>query len=137
MSYVSALLKSLLLVLLIAIPYLVYRWAKMNRPTRTGVLTGATFGLVVSPVSLGLYLLGFLVPLIGMLPGLVGLVLTMFHGAPAYQLSILFGFLERGVVVKGTRYVGLLLLDGMFWGVTYGLVGFIFDKRLWQYPRRT
>jgi hypothetical protein len=83
MSYVSALLKSLLLVLLIAIPYLVYRWAKMNRPTRTGVLTGATFGLVVSPVSLGLYLLGFLVPLIGMLPGLVGLVLTTVSRSPS------------------------------------------------------
>ena len=50
----------------------------MNQPTRTGVLTGATFGLVVSLVSLRLYLLGFLLPLIGILPGLVGLVLTMF-----------------------------------------------------------
>jgi hypothetical protein len=84
----------------------------------------------VSPVSFGLYLLGFLLPLIGMLPGLVGLVLTMFHGAPGYELSILFGFQERGVVVNGTRYIWL---DGIFWGVIYGLIGFIFDKKLWQY----
>ena len=77
---------------LVAIPYLVYRWAKMNRPTRTGVLTGATFGSVVSPVSLGLYLLGFLLPIIGMLPGLLGLLRTMFHGAPGHELSILLGF---------------------------------------------
>ncbi len=69
MSYLVALLKSLSLMLLIGIPYVVYRWAKINRPPRTGILTGATFGLVVSPVSLGLYLLGFLLPLIGMLPG--------------------------------------------------------------------
>jgi hypothetical protein len=63
----------------------------MNRPTRTGVLTGATFGLVVSPVSLGLYLLGFLLPIIGMLPGLLGLLRMMFHGAPGHELSILLG----------------------------------------------
>jgi hypothetical protein len=137
MSYVVALFKSLLLMLLVAIPYVVYRWAKINRPARTGVLTGATLGLVVSPVSLGVYLLGFLLPLIGMLPALVGGALTLFHGAPGYELSILLGFLERGVVVDGTRYVWLLLLDGMIWGVTYGLVGSIFDQKLWRYSRRT
>jgi hypothetical protein len=65
MSYLVALFKSLSLMLLSGIPYVVYRWAKINRPPRTGILTGATFGLVVSPVSLGLYLLGFLLPLIG------------------------------------------------------------------------
>jgi hypothetical protein len=137
MSYLFALFKSLFLILLVAIPYVVYRWAKTNRPAKTGLLTGATFGFVVSPVSLGLYLLGFLLPLIGMLPGLVGLLLTMFHGAPGYQLSILFGFQERGVVVDGTRYLWENVLDGMFWAVTYGLIGFIFDKKLWQYSRRT
>ena len=117
MSYVSALLKSLLLVLLIAILYLVYRWAKTNQPTKTGVLTGATFGLVVSPVSFGLYLLGFLLPLIGMLPGLVGLVLTMFHGAPGYELSILFGFQERGVVVNSNESWGQIFTFDLhtFW----------------------
>src|ERR1043166_1946199 len=92
MSYLIALLKSLLLMLLLTIPYLVYRWARMNQPTKTGVLTGATFGLVVSPVSFGLYLLGFLIPLIGMLPALIGGTLTIFHGTPGYELSILVVF---------------------------------------------
>jgi hypothetical protein len=52
--------------------------------------------LVVSLMRLRLYLLGFLLPLIGMLPGSVGLVLTMFYGAPVYQLTIRFGFRKRG-----------------------------------------
>jgi len=133
MSYLIALLKSLLLMLLLTIPYLVYRWARMNQPTKTGVLTGATFGLVVSPVSFGLYLLGFLVPLIGMLPALIGGTLTIFHGTPGYELSILVGFQKPGVVVHGTGLVWVEVFNSLFWSVIYGVIGFVLDKKFWRY----
>ena len=129
MSYLVALFKCLLLMLLVGIPYVVYRWAKTNRPTRTGVLTGATLDFVVSPVSLGLYLLGFLVPLIGMLPGLVGLVLTMFHGAPVYQLSILFGFLERGVASTARKAIILGNIVGFSVGPALDVWGLLSGAR--------
>ena len=137
MSFIFALLKSLLLMLLVLIPYATYRWTKANRPSRTGVLTGATVGLVISPVSLGVYLLGFLLPLIGMLPALVGGVLTLFHGAPGYQLSILLGFQEPGVVVHGSDVIWIELLNSLFWSPIYATVGFFLDKTFLRYAPMT
>lgn len=137
MSYLFAVSKALLLILLAAIPYVVYQWARTNRPRQIGLLTGTTLGLVVSPVSSGLYLLGFLLPLIGLIPALVGGMLTMFHGVPGYQLSIFLGIQEPGVVVEG-YYVETWIqgLSGVFWGVTYGIIGFILDKTLFRLSNR-
>jgi hypothetical protein len=133
MSYLVALSKSLLLMLLIGIPYLVYHWAKTNRPTRSGVLTGATVGLVVYPASLGLYLLGFLLPVFGMPLALLGGALALLHGTPGYQLSIFLGFNELGVVVHGAGSVWIGLLNGVFWSPIYSLVGLILDKKFLRY----
>ncbi len=133
MSYVVALSKSLVLMLLAGIPYVVYRWAKANWPTRTGVLTGATVGLVASPVSLGVYLLGFLIPFIGMLPALIGGTLWFFHGAPGYQLAILLGFQELGVVVEGSGAIWVEVLSSLFWSPTYAIIGFLLDKKFFRY----
>ena len=138
MSYLVALLKSLSLILLVVIPYVVYRWSRTNWPTRTGILTGATLGLVVSPVSLGLYFLGFLLPLIGMLPALIGGTLAMFHGAPGYELSILLGFQEPGVVVHGLYALWIQeVLNGVFWSAIYAGVGFFLDKKFLRYAPTT
>jgi hypothetical protein len=131
MSYLFSVFKALLLILLAAIPYMVYLWTRANRPRQIGLFTGVTLGLVVSPVSSGLYLLGFLLPLIGLIPALVGGMLAMFHGVPGYQLSIFLGIQEPGVVVEGYyAEIWIQALSAVFWGVTYGIVGLILDKTL-------
>jgi hypothetical protein len=122
---------------LVAIPYVVYRWAKTNRPTKIGVLTGASFGLVVSPMSLGVYLLGFLLPVFGMPLAFVGGAVALLHGTPGYQLSILLGFNELGVVVHGSGTVWIEVLNGVFWSPIYGVVGFFLDKKFLRYAPMT
>lgn len=133
MFYVAALSKTLVLICLVAIPYAVYRWAKANWPTRTGVLTGASVGLVVTPVSHGIHFLGYLLPFIGMLLGLIGGALWLFHGAPGYQLSLVFGFQEPGVVVQGFGSIWVEVLSSLFWSLVYAIVGFILDKKFLRY----
>ena len=54
------------------------------------------FGMVVSPLSMGLYATFFLSPL-GLVTGLVGLMSSMFHGVPGYDASIYFGVVTPGV----------------------------------------
>jgi hypothetical protein len=93
MSYLVALLTSLVLMLLIAIPYMVQRWAKRNRPSRSGVPTLASIGFVIDPASGGLYLFGFLLPVFGMSLAFIGGAIAVLHGTPGYELSILLGFL--------------------------------------------
>jgi hypothetical protein len=88
--------------------------------------TGIAFGLVVSPASLGLYALYFLGPISALL-GIVGLIFSLLHSSPGYELAVLFGLVPSGTVVEGLMYVPIEALNSAIWSAVYGLVGWVID----------
>ena len=88
--------------------------------------TGFALGLVISPASLGLYSLYFLGPLAAVL-GMLGLVLSMLHGPPGYQLAIALGLIPSHTVISGASAAPVELLNAVVWSVFYGTLGWAID----------
>lgn len=107
---------SLLLLLLVAVPIIVRIWAKRHAPQYLGAITGTGLGLVASPVSLGLYATYFLGPF-GIVSGMAGLFLVLWHASPGYYLSTVLG-----------SHVAVEISNGIFWGAVYGALGFAIDR---------
>jgi len=108
----------LLLIGLVLVPIAVRVWARRYMPQFSGTVTGIGFGLVVSPLSLGLYATYFLGPL-GIVTGMVGLISVLFHGAPGYNIATSLGIVPQGELWKvlaiftckqQTVYFGLLCM---------------------------
>ena len=116
----------LALIGLIVVPFGAFVWAKRQRPESVGVITGASFGLVVAPVSLGLYATYFLGPL-GIVTGMIGLLSGMFHGAPGYYISTFVGIVPERTVVEGVGRFYVEAVNGIFWALIYGALGWVVD----------
>ena len=113
------------LLVLAFVPILVWRYARSHAPRHGWLATGASLGVVISPLSLGLYSTFFLGPF-GLPTGMVGLVSVLFHGAPGFHLAQWLELVPHGVV-SGKSHVYVELLNGVIWAVSYGLVGFVAD----------
>lgn len=95
--------------------------------------TGFAFGLVVAPASLGLYGLYYVGPLAAVL-GMLGLVFSLLHGPPGYNLAIALGLIPSHTVVTGSAHVPVEILNALVWSVAYAFVGGLVDS--WRTRRR-
>ena len=116
----------LALLLLALVPIAAWRWFRTRAPRHLWFATGVAFGLVVSPLSLGLYSTFFLSPL-GLPTGLLGLMSSLFHGEPGYQVSIWLGLVPSHEVVTGIGHLYVELVTGLIWAPLYGVVGALID----------
>jgi hypothetical protein len=122
-----------LLALLLIFPIAMRYWSKRHRRAASWTLTGAAFGSVVSPISMGLYATYFLGPVLGpifLVTGLIGLALTLFHGTPGFNLCLLLGLIKQRTVVSGSGQILVEAVNGLFWALVYGGFGAVFDWRL-------
>ncbi len=117
----------LLLLLLIIIPILAYKWAKYNRPDYKFTILGASFGTIAAPFSMGLYAT-FFIPIIGLPTGILGLIMVMFHSSPGYQTALQLGAVPAGVVTDTNSDVIIAIINGFLWAAIYGVFGYIIDK---------
>jgi len=117
----------LLLILLIIIPIASYRWAKSHRPDYNITILGVSFGAIVDPFSMGLYAT-FFVHWLGLVTGMLGLVMVMFHGTLGYEVAIQLDLIPSGVVTKGSSNIIIALINGVAWGAIYGVMGYFIDK---------
>lgn len=85
-----------------------------------------TMGSIISPFSMGLYAT-FFIPIIGLVPGIIGLISAMFHGTPGFTMATWLGIREGRTVVNFTEGISIEIINGIFWGVIYGIVGFGVD----------
>ena len=127
-------LQILLLNALWILPLATFFWARSHAPRRLWRLTGLSLGLIVAPASSGLYGLYFLGPLAALL-GLVGFPLVSFHGTPGFELATALGLREPRTVVDGVEHLWIALLNGGFWSLAYGALGWAIDAFLG--PRRS
>lgn len=116
-----------LLILLIILPVATYLWARKNKPEKKFFITLLAFGLIITPLSMGLYSTYFLGPA-GIVTGMIGLISSMFHTVPGYQLSLSLGFIPRGEVVRGSSQIIVIIFNGVFWASVYGAIGYGVDK---------
>jgi hypothetical protein len=117
----------LLLLLLVLVPIAARFWTRKHAPRHRGTLLGASLGLVASPLSLGLYATYFLGPL-GFVTGMVGLVLSLWHGTPGYYICTTLGVVPAHTVVEGGSRLAVEVSNGIFWGVVYGVLGYGMDR---------
>jgi hypothetical protein len=103
-------------------PIFTYRWSKRRYPNHNGLITGVTTGLVISPFSLGLYG-SYFIPFIGFIPGMIGLLLTFLHGPPGFKVATFLELREPRTVVSGLEHIQIEIINGIIWGVVYGLIG--------------
>ena len=118
---------ALLLILLVAIPIVAYKWAKSHHPEYKTTILGLSFGTIVAPFSMGLYATFFIHP-IGLVTGILGLVMVMFHGSPGYQIAIQLELIPSGVVTTESSNIIITIINGFVWGTIYGVLGYFIDK---------
>lgn len=117
----------LLLLLLILIPIFSYKWAKSNHPDYKTTILGISFGSIVAPFSMGLYGTFFINPL-GIVTGILGLVMVIFHSSPGYQIAIRLELIPSGVVTTESGNVIIAIINGFVWSAIYGVLGYFIDK---------
>jgi hypothetical protein len=115
-----------LLAALVVVPIAAWLYARRFAPRFSATITAVALGLVVSPVSMGLYATGFLSPL-GIVTGMIGLASSMFHGPPGFHLSRSLGLLPPGVV-EGIGHFYVELANGLVWAAVYGALGWFIDR---------
>ena len=125
----------LLLLLLTVVPVGAWQLARRRTPHHTWLVTGLALGTVVSPISFGLYATYF-IPFIGLIPGMLGLVLSSVHGAPGYYASVLFGLVPAGTVVSESGHVVVEVINGAIWAPIYGAIGYLIDRSCASRPGR-
>jgi len=108
-----------------SLPIAAFAWARRHSTQRVWRYTGAAFGLVVEPAGMALYGLYFS-PLTAPL-GIVGLLLTQFHGEVGYRLAISLGLVEPATVVRGVQHVYITVLSSVVWAPVYGVLGLALD----------
>lgn len=108
------------------VPVAVFLWARSHSPQRICCYTGAAFGLVVGPAGMALYGLYFINPVTAPL-GILGLIVTLIHDVPGYQLALSLGLVEQATVVSGVQHVCTTVLTSLVWTPIYAVLGFALD----------
>ena len=115
------------------VPVFTYRYARRIGSSHVCCVTGIALGAVASVASLGTYGLYWLAGFIGLigLPlaavGIVGLILTLFHGAPGYYLAVMLELVPPREVLHGIKNVYIEVLNSVIWAVAYGTIGYALD----------
>lgn len=117
----------LLLLLFAVVPWMSWRYTRIHAPRHVWLISGVALGLVISPLSLGLYATFFVSP-IGLPTGMLGLVSTLFHGPPGYHAARWLGLLPENEVVSGLVSIYVEVLNGIFWALVYGFLGLVIDR---------
>jgi hypothetical protein len=58
---------------------------------------------------------------------MIGLALSMFHGAPGFHLVHSLNLIPLGVVEGFARFI-VELANGLIWAATYGTLGWLIDR---------
>ena len=95
----------------------------IDRKTRAlqpnlGCATGLSFGLVISPASLGLYALYFVPYYVGLVLGMLGLISSFVHGVPGFESAKALGLIHT--IVNTQETVTIEVINGLCWGIVYG-----------------
>jgi hypothetical protein len=115
-----------LLIALVAVPIAAWLYARRSAPQLSATITAAALGLVISPVSMGLYATYFLSPF-GIVTGMIGLASSMLHGLPGFHVARFLNLIPPGVV-EGSSFFYVEAVNAVIWAAVYGAVGYLIDR---------
>ena len=81
-------------------------------------------GPILSIPALGKFNILIYIPL-GL--GLLGLMLGLFHSAPGFHIATYLGLRESHTIVNTGEGLIIHFINGFFWALIYGGVGFVID----------
>lgn len=114
-----------LLAALLVVPAAAWFYARRFVPEYLATISGISLGLVISPVSMGLYATYFLGPA-GIVTGMIGLVSGMFHSAPGFHIVRFLGLVPPGII-EGVGHLYVETANALVWAVVYGVLGWVID----------
>ncbi len=114
---------TLVLLALWFVPIIVLIWSMRKWPRRVGMLTGISFGLIVSPASFGLYGLYYA----GSIVGFLGLASLFIHDSLPYYIATTTGLIPDHTVVEGIFHFYMLVISALVWSIIYGSLGVLID----------
>jgi hypothetical protein len=109
------------------LPIAAYLWSRRFAPQHRSAIVGAALGLVISPISFGLYATYQLGPL-GIPTGMAGLLLVLWHATPGYYVCIALGLVAERAIVEGPSQLLVEIVNGILWGSVYGALGYASDR---------
>jgi len=115
-----------LLIALVVVPIAAWLYARRSAPQFSATIAAVAFGLVVSPVSMGLHGTYFLGPL-NIVAAMIGLASAMFHGAPGFYIVRSLDLVPPGVI-EGFGHLYVELVNGLVWAAIYGTLGWLIDR---------
>jgi hypothetical protein len=115
-----------LLIALVAVPIAAWLYARRSAPQLSASITAAALGLVISPVSMGLYATYFLSPF-GIVTGMIGLASAMLHGPPGFHVARFLNLIPPGVV-EGSSFFYVEAVNALIWAAVYGALGYLIDR---------
>ncbi len=118
----------LFLLLLSVVPFVSYNFANKYYSKKIWMITLASFGIVVCPLSFGVYGLGF-IPYVGLIFALIAGLFFFSHLPVGYAIAIALGIQEPRVVVSGVDHLWINIINSIVWGIVYGVVGFLIDLK--------
>ena len=113
--------------LLWLIPVIAWFLTRDKSQITKSTIRGISFGLVVSPASMGLYSLYYVGP-IAALFGMLGLILSMVHQPVGYNLAIILNLIPSHTVITGSERLPIEIINTILWATAYGSLGL-----LWGY----
>jgi hypothetical protein len=120
-----------LLAALVVVPIAAWFYARRFAPRFPATITAVAFGLVVSPVSMGLYATYYLGPYflgpLGIVTGMIGLASSMFHGPPGFHIARSLDLVPPGVI-EGFGHFYVEVANGLIWAAVYGALGWLIDR---------
>jgi len=109
--------------LLWLVPLIVWFLSKKMAPINRSILRGVSFGAVIAPASTGLYGFYFLGQFAAIL-GIFGLVLSVFHSSPGYEIATLTGLIQEHTITKSSGATIIHIINGIFWAIIYGALAY-------------
>lgn len=119
-------MKILLLNLLLIIPIIGFYFIKIHEFKLKYTVFGILLGSIISPLSLGLYSMAFLLPYIGIV-FLIFMPVNLFFSKPAWWLLVKKLSLIDGINLSLYDHLYLSLLNGLIWATLFSLIGLFFD----------
>lgn len=86
------------------------------------MIIGISLGSVISPIGLGIYYAGYMIPFIGILL-ILFVPITAMHGAAGLGIAKALNLPHS----KGLN-LEVELINGIIWGLFFGFLGLLFDK---------
>lgn len=97
-------------------------------PRRLCTVMGISLGLIISPISLGIYYLGYMIPFIGLIYIVFYATVLVPHSVVGYKIAAYLFHMKPDSTTWTIERIYVELINGLIWGTFYGIIGYYIDR---------